>query len=70
MADITIKVSKLYEMAKQLKDNKEELVIISITDEDEMEAWDIPASINFKATSLSEPDWTTDYDSIYAFDSE
>ena len=70
MADITIKVSELYKMAKQLKDNKEELVTISITDEEEIEDWDILPSIHFKALSSSDPDWSTDYEEIYSFDSE
>ena len=70
MADITIKVSELYKMAKQLKDNKEELVTISITDEEEIEDWDIPPSIHFKAISSSDPDWSTDYEEIYSFGSE
>lgn len=70
MASITIKVSELFEMAKELKDNKEELVTISITDEEDLDGWDMPPSIHFRAISSSDPDSSTDYEEIYSFDSD
>lgn len=68
MADsITIKVSELYERAKQMQDDGMEYVKLSILDEDEVDDDIIPPSLWLNAFSDEEPG-SIDYDGIESID--
>ena len=71
MNEIILKVSDLYKIAKELKDNNEELVIVSFNEGDELEDGEtydfedlFPPSLTFKAISPNEPDWEINYEEI------
>lgn len=66
MDSIVIKVSDLYSLAKQLKDDKMEYVHLSLLEEDFVDNERIPPSIEVSATESKDSVCAVDYDGIEA----
>lgn len=67
---ITVKVSDLYDRAKQMKDDGMDFVQISILDEQEMDDGIIPSSLWLSASSKKESFMAVDYEEIEALQEE